>query len=106
MRIELLRAWPRRFERIGIELPTDSRVADALSASGWADDPETVAYAVFGVRVDRHAVLRDGDRIELLRPLQTDPKDARRRRADDRRKLPGVIRVDGTRVDDRGDAGS
>jgi putative ubiquitin-RnfH superfamily antitoxin RatB of RatAB toxin-antitoxin module len=27
------------------------------------------------------AVLRDGDRLELLRPLQADPKDARRRRA-------------------------
>jgi len=101
MRVELLRAWPRRFERTQIELPAGSCVANALSASGWADDLETVAYAVFGVRVDRHAVLRDGDRIELLRPLQADPKAARRRRADDRRRLPGV-----TRVEDRSDDGS
>jgi putative ubiquitin-RnfH superfamily antitoxin RatB of RatAB toxin-antitoxin module len=26
-------------------------------------------------------VLREGDRVELLRPLQVDPKEARRRRA-------------------------
>ena len=37
--------------------------------------------AVFGVRAESDAVLRDGDRVELLRPLQADPKDARRRRA-------------------------
>lgn len=90
MRVELLRAWPRRFERNNIELPAGSCLADALSAAGVADDPETAAYAVFGVRVDRQTLLQEGDRIELLRPLQADPKDARRRRADARRKLPGV----------------
>lgn len=90
MRIELLRAWPRRFEHTGIELPEGSCIADALAAAGWAVDPETVAYAVFGVRADRHAVLRDGDRVELLRPLQADPKDARRRRAVGRHRLIGV----------------
>ena len=90
MKVELLRAWPRRFERHELELAAGSRVSDALSAAGVTDDPETVAYAVYGVRVDRQAVLHEGDRIELLRPLQTDPKDARRRRADARRKLRKV----------------
>jgi putative ubiquitin-RnfH superfamily antitoxin RatB of RatAB toxin-antitoxin module len=37
--------------------------------------------ALHGVRTTPEAVLRDGDRIELLRPLVADPKDARRRRA-------------------------
>ena len=91
MRVELLRAWPRRFERKQLELPVGSCVADALSAAGVADDPETVAYAVYGVRVERQTVLHEGDRIELLRPLQADPRDARRRRANARRKLPGKI---------------
>ncbi|MGV3743054.1 MAG: RnfH family protein [Burkholderiaceae bacterium] len=31
--------------------------------------------------------LRDGDRIEIYRPLQADPKDARRRRAQKKTKL-------------------
>ena len=90
MKVELLRAWPRRFERAEVELPAGSRVAEALSASGWGDDHEAVAYAVFGVRVDREAVLGDGDRIELLRPLQLDPKEARRRRAGERTTPTGV----------------
>jgi putative ubiquitin-RnfH superfamily antitoxin RatB of RatAB toxin-antitoxin module len=39
------------------------------------------ACAVFGERVAATDYLRDGDRVELLRSLLIDPKDARRRRA-------------------------
>lgn len=85
MKIELLRAWPRRFERAEVELPEGASVADALGKAGWGEDAETVAYAVFGVTVTPQTALRDGDRVELLRPLQADPKDARRRRAEARR---------------------
>jgi len=81
MRVELLRAWPHRFERKELDLPPGSCIAEALAAAGWGDDPDTVAYAIFGVRADRGTVLREGDRVELLRPLQADPKEARRRRA-------------------------
>ena len=40
-----------------------------------------VALAVFGREVVGDALLRDGDRLELLRALPTDPKLARRTRA-------------------------
>lgn len=86
MKIELLRAWPRRAERIELELPAGATVAEAVIAAGWSDDPEAVAYAVFGQRVAGDALLRDGDRIELLRPLLADPKEARRQRVEDRRR--------------------
>lgn len=99
MKVELLRAWPRRFERTEVELPAGSCVADALSASGWADDPVVVACAVFGVCVEPRAALRDGDRIELLRPLQVNPKEARRRRAEDRHRTTIV-----STAKERGDA--
>lgn len=91
MKVEVLRAWPRRFARVRIELPEGACVADALRAAGLeADtlraerlevDMETVAYAVFGVLVQPGHVLADGDRLELLRGLLADPKEARRRRA-------------------------
>ena len=87
MKIELLRAWPRRFERIELELPEGASVREAVMAAGWGDDTEVVGYAVFGQRVEAEAELRDGDRIELLRPLQADPKEARRQRVEERRKL-------------------
>ena len=81
MRVEVLKAWPRRFSRVELQLPEGARVIDALRAAGLDADPETAACAVFGVAVDPGYVLVDGDRIELLRPLQADPKDARRSRA-------------------------
>ncbi|RPE81605.1 RnfH family protein [Vulcaniibacterium tengchongense] len=85
MRVEVVRAWPRRHEAVALELPAGARVADALRAAGWERDPETVAYAVFGVRAGPDTPLHDGDRIELLRPLLADPKTARRQRASGQR---------------------
>jgi uncharacterized protein len=63
-----------------LDLPDASTVADALKASGF-DQTGVDGYAVFGERAMIDDVLRDGDRVELLRPLQVDPKEARRRRA-------------------------
>jgi putative ubiquitin-RnfH superfamily antitoxin RatB of RatAB toxin-antitoxin module len=86
MKIELLRAWPRRFDRVELELPEATTVREAVAAAGWGDDPEAVAYAVFGQRVEADVALRDGDRVELLRPLLADPKEARRQRVEERRR--------------------
>ena len=78
--VDVVRAWPRRHEQVHVVLPAGATVEDALAASGW---PllDIAAVAIFGERVERHARLHDGDRVELLRPLSIDPKDARRRRA-------------------------
>ncbi|MGO1000960.1 RnfH family protein [Lysobacter sp. CA196] len=88
MKIELVRAWPRRFEALSLELTDGATVADALAAAGWGTDAEGAnaeisGYAIFGVKALADTPLRDGDRLELLRPLQLDPKEARRRRAAD-----------------------
>ena len=80
IRVEVIRAWPRRFDAVALELPQGSTVADAIARSGFALEGIT-AFAVFGERVGSEHVLHEGDRVELLRPLQADPKDARRRRA-------------------------
>ena len=88
MKVEVLRAWPRRFERVELQLPEGATVRDALLAAGWVEDPDVVAFAVFGQRVEVDTLLRDGDRVELLRPLLADPKEARRQRAGERRRAP------------------
>ena len=80
MRVEVVLAWPRRFESARLELAEGATVGEAIDRSGLATEA-VVAIAVHGMRVERHARLRDGDRVELLRQLQADPKDARRRRA-------------------------
>ncbi|WAC64131.1 RnfH family protein [Pseudoxanthomonas sp. SL93] len=86
MRVEVIRAWPHRFESVTQDLPAGARVADALAACGFEGLEEASALAVHGVLVTPETVLNDGDRVEVLRPLQMDPKEARRRRA--RRTAP------------------
>ncbi len=78
--VDVVRAWPRRYEQVHVMLPEGATVEDALKASGWLLE-DVAGVAIFGERVERDARLHDGDRVELLRPLLIDPKDARRRRA-------------------------
>lgn len=81
MKIELVMAWPRRHQAVSVELPESATLQHALEKAGWAQLENVDGYAIFGVNAEASTVLREGDRIELLRPLQIDPKDARRRRA-------------------------
>lgn len=81
MKIEVIQAWPGRFETATVELPEGASVADAVAAAKLPAVEATAGYAVFGVLADATTTLRDGDRVELLRALQLDPKEARRRRA-------------------------
>ena len=81
IRVELIRAWPSRSDATRVELPDHACVGDALLSSGWALDAEFVGLGIFGVAATSATRLHDGDRIELLRGLQVDPKQARRLRA-------------------------
>ena len=44
-------------------------------------DLQQAPLGIFGKAVKDETVLRDGDRIEVYRPLLVDPKEARRKRA-------------------------
>lgn len=82
--VEVIYALPQSQELIALSLPAGSRAVDALQASGlparYPELSEASPMAVFGRRVDATAVLGEGDRLELLRPLQADPKQRRRER--------------------------
>lgn len=84
IRVEVVLAWPRRHESRRVELPTGATVEQAVAASGF--DQATLAcvtgMAIHGEHVSADTPVRDGDRVELLRPLQADPKEARRKRAE------------------------
>ena len=47
-----------------------------------------MGYAIHGQRAELTDQLHDGDRVELLRGLLADPKDARRKRAAGAGKSP------------------
>ena len=85
MRIEVACVAAGREELTALDVARGTTVADAVAQSGiLARVPlhrETIGYAIFGRRVAASAVLADGDRVEITRPLACDPKLARRRRA-------------------------
>lgn len=86
IRVEVVYALPDRHWSVPLELPAGATVAHALAA---ADLPNRVpglevgalGLGIFGRKAEPDTPLRDGDRVELLRPLQADPKTARRKRA-------------------------
>ncbi len=84
IRVEVVMAWQRHFDAVTLTLPEGSTVADAVTAAALPDAQAVNGYAIFGVTAGLATPLRGGDRVELLRPLQVDPKDARRRRAKQR----------------------
>ena len=81
MRIQLVRAWPHRYEQVAVEVAADARVEDALAAAGWTLGGEFTALAIFSQPATGESLLHPGDCIELLRELRLDPMQARRRRA-------------------------
>ena len=77
-------AWsgrPREVREWLLDLQQGATVLDALTAAGLAARPQEVVMAgIWGRKARLQQLLRDGDRVELYRPLQVDPKVARRER--------------------------
>lgn len=89
-------ATPGEQWMVELELPEGATLADALESARRvridADTPQSPAIdwsdatiGVWGEVRPRETLLRDGDRIEIYRPLSLDPKQGRRQRAQARR---------------------
>ncbi|OEY65627.1 RnfH family protein [Marinobacter sp. X15-166B] len=88
MEVEVAYATPERQIIIPVKVAAKATVYDAAVQSGIAVefpeiDLETVSMGVFGkvVKNPKNHPLREGDRVELYRPLTIDPKQARLNRA-------------------------
>lgn len=84
--VEVAYATPRQQCVKSLILPAGSSVIQAIRASGLLDEfPEIdlnqQRVGVFGEFVQLDAPLHDGERVEIYRALIADPKEARRRRA-------------------------
>ena len=69
-----------------VSLPAGSTVRQAVEQSGVLEQYPGLDLAVnlvgiYGKKKTLDTVLRQHDRVEVYRPLQADPKEARRRRA-------------------------
>lgn len=88
LQIEVVVAWPRRHLSRRVAVPIGATAGEAAAAAGFdaATLADVTGYAVHGERVEPGGVLRDGDRLELLRALEADPKVARHARAERQRR--------------------
>lgn len=74
-----------------VELPAEATVADALSearALSKRDDVpwDSAPLGIFGQPCNRTDVPAEGDRIELYRPLASDPRERRRQQVQSQRR--------------------
>jgi len=79
LRVEVVRALAGRQDIVRLRLAEGATAGDAVRASGL--DADGLALGIGGKAVMPGKALREGDRVELLRPLAADPKEARRLRA-------------------------
>ena len=81
-------AYAAAYEQVLVEvkLPNGASIGDAIALSGICArfseiDFAAVKTGIWGKARDLKHELRDGDRVEIYRPLKADPKEARRARA-------------------------
>jgi uncharacterized protein len=86
--IEVVYALPKEQILLKRSVPTGATVTEAIQASGVLDKHPEIDLAanklgIFGKLTKADAVVRDKDRIEIYRPLIADPKEVRRKRAEE-----------------------
>lgn len=84
--VEVVLATPECQVLLTVEVEAGASVADVIASSGIASRFAELAVAdmavgIWGEPVSRDSMVNAGDRVELYRPLEIDPRDARRRRA-------------------------
>lgn len=91
IRVEVAFALPQQQRIVALEVPMGTTARQAVALAGLETlfpevPPETFVEADLGIfsqrlRDPEEHRLRDGDRVEVYRPLKIDPKEARLRRA-------------------------
>ena len=90
--VEVAYAEPEKQIIRSVTVVAGTLIADAIEQSGiMRDFPEinleAVKVGIFGKITSLQAKLNDGDRIEIYRPLIADPKEVRRKRAAEGKKM-------------------
>jgi putative ubiquitin-RnfH superfamily antitoxin RatB of RatAB toxin-antitoxin module len=89
VRVEVAFALPLEQDVTSVECPPGTTVREAIGLAGVLARHTQIDLSrtgIWGRRCGLDDAVRDGDRIELYRPVTADPKEARRRRAADRQR--------------------
>jgi len=91
--VEIAYATPEQQVLLSIEVEPGTTVEQLIKRSGILEKfPEievgkTNKLGIFGKVIKGSAVLREKDRVEIYRPLLADPKEVRRRRAAEGKRM-------------------
>jgi putative ubiquitin-RnfH superfamily antitoxin RatB of RatAB toxin-antitoxin module len=93
VRVEVVYAGAEAQHIAAVDLDQGATVADAITAArGTGEfaglDIAGLRVGIFGRLADPATPLRDGDRVEIYRPLKVDPMQARHRRALNKGRKP------------------
>ena len=93
IRVEVAYALPGEQLILELEVPAGITAGEAVHRSGMLErfpqiDAATLKLGLYSRPVEPGQPLRDGDRVEIYRPLLADPKQVRRQRAAANRKKP------------------
>ena len=86
IRVEVAYAEPDSQTIVEVALSAGATLREAIEASGLARrypamNPRRDGVGIWGKARNLDDALRDGERVEMYRPLQADPKEVRRRLA-------------------------
>jgi uncharacterized protein len=90
--VEVAYALPDRQTVVRVKLVEGMTALDAVEASGLLRSygelsGRPLELGIYGRPVPSGEALRDGDRVEIYRPLQADPRETRRRLAAEGRTM-------------------
>ena len=88
IKIEIVYALPHEQTLLKLEVPLNTTLVEAVKLSGLLEQYPDIELAknkfgLFGKLSKADTVLREKDRIEIYRPLIADPKEVRRKRAEE-----------------------
>ena len=86
LRVEVVFALPEEQRLVELEVPDGSTVSEVIDASGIRDafpqvDIDALKRGIWGKSASDDDRVQAGDRVEIYRPLMTEPREARRQRA-------------------------
>lgn len=90
--IEVIYALPDEQVLLTADVPDGATIREGIEASGVLErypeiDVDTVKVGIFGKLAPMKTVLRAKDRIEIYRPLIADPKEVRKKRAAEGKRM-------------------
>lgn len=100
--IEVAYATPEKQTLMAVQVEEGATVGEAILSCGIIETHPEINLGVNKVGVwnrttKLETVLREGDRVEIYRPLIADPKEARRRRAEKAKEEGRADKVTGGR---------